>query len=49
MKTVELTYYINVPEEMSLDEIRHMLIYQPHNKKLVGLKEHPYIDISKLE
>lgn len=48
MKTLELKYYINVPDDMPLDEVPNFLMWSPHNKKLVGVKEHSYVDMSKL-
>ncbi len=45
MKTYELIYLINVPNDMRIEEVRNFLMYHPHNKKLINVKEHEYVDI----
>jgi hypothetical protein len=48
MKTYELTYYINVSNDMKEEEIRNFLMFSPHNKKLIKIKEIDFIDVNKL-
>ncbi len=48
MKTYEVVYYINMPDNSDVKQVENILRHKEHFKKLISVKEHSFIDISKL-